>query len=90
MAVSANYKKPKREYEAGSVQEGSKRRNSRVSVVSGTITETYPLRYPRFYFSFLFLPRVRDWWCSRLLSQISVARRYANIAGIAHCKKFSH
>lgn len=43
-------------------QEGSKRRNSRVSVVSGTITGTYPLRYPRPYVSssLLLIPLVNS------------------------------
>lgn len=61
MAVSANCKNPGggkggRDWGRAGVrnpgaQEGSKRRNSRVSVVSGTITGTYPLRYPRPYVS---------------------------------------
>lgn len=71
-----------------SAQEGSKRRNSRVSVVSGTITETYPATLPPFLFLLLILAcEFRD-WCSRLFSQISVARRYANIAASFIAKSF--
>lgn len=63
MAVSANCKKPRgrkggkrgREYETQEDAGRLKAPELLVSVVSGTITGTYPLRYPRPFLLLLFI-----------------------------------
>lgn len=91
MAVSANCKKPVAGVRGSSAQEGSKRRNSWVSVVSGTITGTYPLRYPRPYVSSpSYSSREFVTRCVGLLSQISVLPGLAPTSAPLRVAEISH